>query len=110
MASQDAYYSVSTLAVKPENQEKVVEFFTRVAKATEELEPAAQIYRWYKVEGKDEFVFIEKFTSEQDYRAHQKSSHVQKLYREYLQYLPEPFVFHPINNSKDRLVGGFERA
>lgn len=32
-----------------------------MAEATEQLEPAAKIYRWYKVEGKDQFVFIEKF-------------------------------------------------
>ncbi|ROV87835.1 hypothetical protein VMCG_10543 [Cytospora schulzeri] len=65
MTSKGAYYSVSTLTVKSENIDKhynfkIVEFFTRVAKATEELEPAAEIYRWYKGEGKDEFGFIEK--------------------------------------------------
>lgn len=40
---------------------QVVEFFTKVSKATQELEPAAEIYRWYKVDGKDEFVYIEKY-------------------------------------------------
>ncbi|KAF3768962.1 hypothetical protein M406DRAFT_71919 [Cryphonectria parasitica EP155] len=110
MADTAAYYSVSTLAVKPENQAKVVEFFTKVAEATEKAEQAAQIYRWYKVEGKDEFVWIEKFASEKDYRAHQQSSHVQGLYKEYLQYITEPFVFFPVDTSEDQLVGGFERA
>ena len=38
---------------------QVVEFFTKVSKATQELEPAAQIYKWYKVDGKDQFVYIE---------------------------------------------------
>ncbi|ROV88402.1 hypothetical protein VPNG_10296 [Cytospora leucostoma] len=118
MASRQTYYSVSTLAVKPENKDKVrkviqnsvVEFFTKVGKATEEQEPAAEIYRWYKVEGKDEFVFIEKFASEEDYRAHQNSPHVQGLYKEYLQYITEPFVFHAIDTSNDGIVGGFERV
>ncbi|KAJ4418785.1 hypothetical protein N0V82_005350 [Gnomoniopsis sp. IMI 355080] len=103
------YYSVSTLNVKPENQAKVVEFFTRVGEATERLEPAAKIYRWYKVEDKDQFVFIEKFASEADYRVHQHSAHVQGLYREYIEYITEPFVFYPIDTSGERLIGGFER-
>ncbi|KUI54173.1 hypothetical protein VP1G_01691 [Cytospora mali] len=145
MATKEPYYSVSTLVVKPENVNKVIEFFTRVSKATEELEPAAEIYRWYKVEGKDEFVYIEnlilpvmkgklpqgqlcgllyvevfssmlieetwfRFASEEHYRAHQNSSHFQGLYKEYLQYITEPFVFYPIDTSKDKLVGGFERT
>ncbi|KAI3397157.1 hypothetical protein diail_11131, partial [Diaporthe ilicicola] len=103
MATKDTscYYSVSTINVKPENQAKVVEFFTRVGEATEQLEPAAKIYRWYKVEGKDQFVFIEKFASEADYRVHQNSAHVQGLYQEYIEYITEPFVFYPIDTSEE---------
>ncbi|POS75169.1 hypothetical protein DHEL01_v206432 [Diaporthe helianthi] len=104
------YYSVSTIDVKPENQAKVIEFFTRVAKAAEQLEPAAKIYRWYKVEGKNQFVFIAKFASEDDYRVHQKSAHVRALYQEYIEYITEPFVFHPIDTSEEMQVGGFERG
>lgn len=51
-----------------------------------------------------------RFASEENYRAHQNSSHVQGLYKQYLQYITEPFVFHAIDTSKDRIVGGFERA
>ncbi|KUI69209.1 hypothetical protein VM1G_11589 [Cytospora mali] len=108
MATKEPYYSVSTLVVKPENVNK--ERKSRVSKATEELEPAAETYRWYKVEGRDEFVYIEKFASEEAYCAHQNSSHVQGLYKEYLQYITEPFIFYPIYTSKDKLVGGSERA
>jgi hypothetical protein len=54
------YYNVCTISVKPENQAKVVEFFEHVAAETAAKEPAAQIYRYYKVEKKDEFVIIEK--------------------------------------------------
>ncbi|KAG8170262.1 hypothetical protein KVR01_001007 [Diaporthe batatas] len=104
------YYSVSTVDVKPEKQAKVVEFFTRVAKATEQLEPAAQICRWYKVEGKDQFVFIEKFASEADYRVHQNSAHVRALYQEYIEYITEPFVFYPVDTSENMQVCGFERG
>lgn len=50
-----------------------------------------------------------RFESERDYRAHQQSAHVQGLYKEYLPYLTDTFVFHSIDTSGDRMVGGFER-
>ncbi|PSR79706.1 hypothetical protein BD289DRAFT_508504 [Coniella lustricola] len=109
MVSNETYYSVSTLDVLPENVDKVVEFFTKVSAATQQLEPAAQIYKWYKVNGKEQFVYIEQFASEAAYRAHQNSSHVQDLYKEYIQYITEPFVFYDVDTT-NRLVGGFERT
>ncbi|EON99183.1 putative antibiotic biosynthesis protein [Phaeoacremonium minimum UCRPA7] len=109
MAESTPYFAVSTLQVAPENMEKVVEFFTKVGKETEAKEPAAKIYRWFKTEGKNEFVFIEKFDSLEDYRAHQRSDHVQGLYAEYKKYLPEPFVFH-FMDLQGVGPGGFDRS
>jgi hypothetical protein len=40
---------------------QVAEFFTRVSEETLKNEPAAQIYKWYKVAGKDQFVYIEQW-------------------------------------------------
>lgn len=78
MAESKPYFAVSTIEIPAENVDKVsqvyqrsmnlkliqcaqaVEFFTKVGQATEEKEPAAKIYRWFKTEGKNEFVFIEK--------------------------------------------------
>lgn len=54
-------------------------------------------------------VTLARFASEAAYRAHQKSSHVQGLYREYIQYITQPFVFYPID-TRDRVEGGFERS
>ncbi|KAK3945232.1 hypothetical protein QBC46DRAFT_371628 [Diplogelasinospora grovesii] len=107
--TDETYYSVSTLNVLPQNVAKVAEFFTRVSEETLKNEPAAQIYKWYKVAGKDQFVYIEQFASEADYRVHQNKSYVQGLYKEYLPYITEPFVFYPVDNTANRTVGGFER-
>ena len=76
-ASSEPYFSVSTIKVKPDKIQEVRrsashlqvlsnrtnqahECFEEVTKATMENEPGAKMYRFYKVEGKDEFVWIEK--------------------------------------------------
>lgn len=53
-------------------------------------------------------VTLARFASEAAYRAHQNSSHVQGLYREYIQYITQPFVLYPIDTA-GRVEGGFER-
>ncbi|KAH8893551.1 hypothetical protein GQ53DRAFT_745079 [Thozetella sp. PMI_491] len=105
----EPFFSISTIQVKPENTEKVLEFFNRVAKATQEKEAAAKIYRYYKVEGKNEFVWIEKFDSKEDYRKHQQSEHIQGLYTEYIQYLDQPFKFYHMD-TENEIAGGFDRV
>jgi hypothetical protein len=50
-----------------------------------------------------------RFASEADYRVHQNKSYVQGLYKEYLPYITELFVFYPVDNSAARSVGGFDR-
>lgn len=52
-------------------------------------------------------VTLARFASEAAYRAHQNSSHVQGLHREYFQYITQPFVFYLIDTVK-RAEGGFE--
>ncbi|KAH8659825.1 hypothetical protein BX600DRAFT_513493 [Xylariales sp. PMI_506] len=97
----EPFFAVSTL--------QVVEFFDKVAKETETKEAAAKIYRYYKVEGKDEFVWIEKFDSKEDYRKHQNSDHVQGLFAEYMQYIDQRFVFYMMD-TENQMVGGFDRV
>lgn len=48
-----------------------------------------------------------RFATKADYRAHQKSAHLQGLYQEYIQYITEPFVSYPIDTF-EKLIGGFE--
>lgn len=51
---------IQSIILTGHNILQVIEFFNRVSQETKDKEPAALIYRWYKVEGKNEFVFMEK--------------------------------------------------
>jgi hypothetical protein len=53
---------------------------------------------------------IPRFDSEEDYRAHQRSDHVQTLFKEYGKYMDQPFVFYPIDTSDQGVSGGHERV
>ncbi|KAI1036166.1 hypothetical protein LB504_011605 [Fusarium proliferatum] len=61
MASEESgeYFSVSTIAVNPDRIDEAHACLAEVAEATLK-EPGAKIYRFYKTEGKDEFVCMEK--------------------------------------------------
>lgn len=56
----EVYFSVSTIQIKPGKAAQVLDALAEVAADTFNNEPGALIYRFYKVEGKDEFVCIEK--------------------------------------------------
>jgi quinol monooxygenase YgiN len=56
----EAYYSVSTIKIKPGKAKEVQSALDEVAADTFKNEPGAKIYRAYKVADKDEFVCIEK--------------------------------------------------
>ena len=59
-AAAEPYFSVSTIKIKPGKASEVQACLAEVAKDTLENEPGAKIYRFYKVEGRDEFVCVEK--------------------------------------------------
>ncbi|KAM0304274.1 hypothetical protein ACHAPM_002352 [Fusarium culmorum] len=57
--ASEEFFSVSTIAVNPDRIDEAYACLTEVAEATLK-EEGAKIYRFYKTEGKDEFVCMEK--------------------------------------------------
>ncbi|KAF7561813.1 hypothetical protein G7046_g2334 [Stylonectria norvegica] len=108
--TNESYFSISTNPVKADKIEEAFASFAEVAKATEENEPGAKMYRFYKVEGKNEFIWIEKFESREAYTVHVQSEHVQSWAKKYMDagLFDGTFEFRPL--SKDGPgVGGFDR-
>ncbi|KAI6758454.1 hypothetical protein HG530_010694 [Fusarium avenaceum] len=79
------YFSVSTIAVNPDRIQEAHACLAEVAEATAK-EGGAKIYRFYKTEGKDEFVCMEKFTSRDAYAAHVHSDHLLFVYLKAIAY------------------------
>ncbi|KAF5710078.1 antibiotic biosynthesis [Fusarium mundagurra] len=111
MASEESggYFSVSTIAVNPDRISEAHACLTEVAEATLK-EPGAKIYRFYKTEGKDEFVCMEKFTDRDAYAAHVSSEHVREWAKKYLDsgIFVGSFEFHPLAKGGPG-AGGFDR-
>ncbi|RBR08447.1 uncharacterized protein FIESC28_10247 [Fusarium coffeatum] len=103
------YFSVSTIAVNPDRIDEAHACLTEVAEATLK-EPGAKIYRFYKTEGKDEFVCMEKFTSRDAYAAHTSSEHVKEWAKKYLDsgIFVGSFTFHHLAKEGPG-AGGFDR-
>ncbi|KAG7406659.1 hypothetical protein DER46DRAFT_671803 [Fusarium sp. MPI-SDFR-AT-0072] len=103
------YFSVSTIAVNPDRIAEAHACLTEVAEATLK-EPGAKIYRFYKTEGKDEFVCMEKFTDRDAYAAHVSSEHVREWAKKYLDsgIFVGSFEFHPLAKGGPG-AGGFDR-
>ncbi|KAJ4251536.1 hypothetical protein NW762_011524 [Fusarium torreyae] len=57
--ASETYFSVSSIEVNPDRIDEAHACLTEVAEATLK-EEGAKIYRFYKTEGKNEFVCIEK--------------------------------------------------
>ncbi|CAM1509541.1 Fc.00g032800.m01.CDS01 [Cosmosporella sp. VM-42] len=108
--SSEPYFSVSTIKVKPDKVQEAYQCFEEVTKATMEKESGAKMYRVYKVEGKDEFVWIEKFESREAYAAHVQSEHVQGWAKKYLSagLFDGTFEFYPLSKEGPG-AGGFDR-
>ncbi|KAH6871421.1 hypothetical protein B0T10DRAFT_591157 [Thelonectria olida] len=108
-AENRPYFSVSTIAVKADKIDEAFASFQEIAEETAK-EPGAKVYRFYKVEGKNEFVWIEKFESREAYTAHVQSSHVQAWAKKYMgsDLFDGTFEFHPLSESGPG-AGGFER-
>ncbi|KAL2206291.1 hypothetical protein CC79DRAFT_865842 [Sarocladium strictum] len=110
----EVYFSVSTIQIKPGKAEEVQNALNEVAADTFKNEPGALIYRSWKVEGKDEFVCIEKFASREAYKIHTTSDHVKRWADKYYfsgeyDLFEGGFIFHPLN-SEGLPAGGFERT
>ncbi|KAG5659771.1 hypothetical protein KAF25_002330 [Fusarium avenaceum] len=103
------YFSVSTIAVNPDRIKEAHACLAEVAEATAK-EEGAKIYRFYKTEGKDEFVCMEKFTSRDAYAAHVHSDHVREWAKKYLDsgIFVGSFEFHPLEKQGPG-AGGFDR-
>ncbi|KAH6954554.1 hypothetical protein DER45DRAFT_615884 [Fusarium avenaceum] len=103
------YFSVSTIAVNPDRIQEAHACLAEVAEATAK-EGGAKIYRFYKTEGKDEFVCMEKFTSRDAYAAHVHSDHVREWAKKYLDsgIFVGSFEFHPLDKQGPG-AGGFDR-
>ncbi|KAI9903800.1 hypothetical protein N3K66_000329 [Trichothecium roseum] len=108
--NMEPFFSVSTIRIKPGKAAEVHACLAEVAKETLEKEPGAKIYRYYKTEGKDEFVCIEKFTSRDAYKHHTSSDHVKRWAEKYLYsgLFDSVFEFHPLNTG-ELPPGGFDR-
>ncbi|KAF5534375.1 antibiotic biosynthesis [Fusarium phyllophilum] len=111
MASEESgeFFSVSTIAVNPDRIDEAHACLTEVAEATLK-EPGAKIYRFFKTEGKDEFVCMEKFTDRDAYAAHVSSGHVREWAKKYLDsgIFVGSFEFHPLAKGGPG-AGGFDR-
>ncbi|KAF5563645.1 antibiotic biosynthesis [Fusarium napiforme] len=103
------YFSVSTIAVSPDRIHEAHACLAEVAEATLK-EPGAKIYRFYKTEGKDEYVCMEKFTDRDAYAEHVSSEHVREWAKKYLDsgIFVGSFEFHPLAKGGPG-AGGFDR-
>jgi quinol monooxygenase YgiN len=112
-AAAEPYFSVSTIKIKPGKASEVQACLAEVAKDTLENEPGAKIYRFYKVEGRDEFVCVEKFASRDAYKIHTSSDHVRRWAEKYLfsdaGLFEGTFEFHPLTSEDGFSAGGFDR-
>ncbi|KAF4974095.1 hypothetical protein FZEAL_8968 [Fusarium zealandicum] len=107
--ASSAYFSVSTIDVNPDKVDEAYRCLAEVAAATMN-EPGAKIYRFYKTEGKNEFVCIEKFEDRDAYTAHVRSDHVKAWAEMYLHsgIFAGSFKFHPLSKENPG-AGGFDR-
>ncbi|KAF4457257.1 conidial development protein fluffy [Fusarium austroafricanum] len=107
--ASEEYFSVSTIAVNPDRVGEAHACLTEVAEATLK-EPGAKIYRFFKSEGKDEFVCMEKFTNREAYAAHVNSEHVRDWVNKYLDsgIFVGSFEFHNLAKEGPG-AGGFDR-
>ncbi|UZP39174.1 hypothetical protein NXS19_006990 [Fusarium pseudograminearum] len=107
--ASEEFFSVSTIAVNPDKIDEAYACLTEVAEATLK-EDGAKIYRFYKTEGKDEFVCMEKFVSRDAYAAHTSSEHVKEWAKKYLDsgIFVGSFGFHHLAKEGPG-AGGFDR-
>ncbi|KAL1871317.1 hypothetical protein VTK73DRAFT_2113 [Phialemonium thermophilum] len=115
MAQEAApYFNVTTIAVRPGKIDEVYASFAELAREVMEHEPDAKMYRFYKTQGKDEIVIMEKFASREAFFAHLKADHMAIWKKKYASQQAEWFtgadaLVARVMAADGPAAGGFDR-
>ncbi|KLJ11942.1 hypothetical protein EMPG_12907 [Blastomyces silverae] len=107
ITTPEPFHAISTVAVKPEHAAELTKHWDELCQIVRGKEPDCLTYMWFKVEGKDEYVWVEKFRTRAAYNAHVSSPHVAESFGKWMHLLDGDFGFQ---RSESGTVGGWQES